>query len=192
MKIAVDLDGTLADVIKVWIAVYNQRYEAKLTYDEINRWEFWRELKVSSQEFRSILTEAWGNWRVIPKTQRNLLDSLNKLGEIGVVDIVTARTPDTIEFVRLWLAYHHIPYNSLVVVPPWSGKDNLHYDVYIDDSPKVASKVASKEKLVLLYNRPWNSLVKEGPWIKRIRKLSEASSHIKKLAHVTELVEDKC
>ena len=42
MKIALDVDGVLADIILVWINEYNKKYNAVIEKQIIEHWDFWK------------------------------------------------------------------------------------------------------------------------------------------------------
>ena len=172
-RVAVDVDGTLADVMPMWVKIYNEKYNKNLDYKSITRWEFWSSLGISSREFFRIFSKAWSRWEDIQPTEENIAQSIEALNQLYLVDIVTGRTKDTLKFVKNWLQKHRIQYNHFVAVPFWQHKIHLPYDLYIDDSPDLAKLAARNQKTVLLYNQPWNSMVREGPWIKRINNLGE-------------------
>jgi len=85
---------------------------------------------------------------------------------------VTGRPVEERERVVLWLRKHGIDYERLVVGA--TDKIRLGYEVYIDDSPIVATQGASSGRLVLLRDQPWNREVWSNYYVRRIRGLEEA------------------
>lgn len=173
-RVALDVDGTLADVMPMWVKVYNEEYNKNLDYQNISQWAFWISLGITTREFFRIFSKAWSRWEEIQPTETNITQTIKTLNRLCVVDIVTGRTKDTLKFVKNWLRKHQIQYQNFIAVSSWQHKIYLPYDLYIDDSPDLAQLAAHKQKMVLLYNRPWNTMVMEGPWIKRINNLKEA------------------
>lgn len=172
MKIALDLDGVLADSISEWLAIWNELKGSSLTLEDVKCWDFWKELGITSSEFHRIFYRAWKNWQLIQPTEPDLISKVAMLEELGKVDIVTSRPKNTRKYVLKWLEKFGLGGKNVVFVT--SNKSELDYDVYIDDSPINAEEIAAAGKYVALYDRPWNRHVKDTDRIKRIMNLNEA------------------
>jgi uncharacterized HAD superfamily protein len=172
MRIALDLDGVLADTIRVWLRIWNEERFPKLTYESIDTWDFWRKLGIPESEFAGVFARAWRMWEEIPPLEEGLAEKVRRLSELGRVDVVTGRPVEERERVVLWLGKHGIDYERLVVGA--TDKIRLGYNVYIDDSPIVATQGASSGRLVLLRDQPWNREVRSNYYVRRIRGLEEA------------------
>lgn len=177
LKIALDLDGVLADSISVWLAIWNASKGSSLKLEDVKCWDFWKELGITSSEFHRIFYEAWKNWKSIQPTEPNIVHKVIMLEELGKVDIVTSRPKNTRLYVLKWLEKHGLGNKDVVFVK--SDKSKLDYDVYIDDSPINAEEAASAGKYVALYDRPWNRHVKETDKIRRVINLDDAYLFIK-------------
>ena len=177
MKIALDVDGVLADVIVSWIN-YNNSIRKKISKPDITDWQFWRKFQIDSFDFYSELNYCWKNWSTIPATEENLSHVTKLLADIGQVDIVTARDSSTDPFVKAWLEHHRISYNNYISVIDGPMKADLDYDVFIDDSPLNAEKFIKNNKKVILYSQPWNQHI-SGDRIKRVSNLIQAHDWIK-------------
>jgi hypothetical protein len=173
MKIALDVDGVLADIIQVWINEYNRKHNTSINKETINEWDFWRELGVDKYEFYYQLSNCWSQWKEVPAMENDVADAVEKLHSFGIVDIVTARDRESTKYVLNWLEHNRIKYKEYVAVPDGRDKANLDYDVFIDDSPHNAVRMVSKGRNVLLYDQPWNKSV-DDERIVRIKRLSEA------------------
>ena len=177
MKIALDVDGVLADVIISWIN-YSNYVRPKISKHQITNWEFWKEFKIDPFDFYSERSSCWKNWISIPTTEENLSTITKSLSSIGQVDIVTARESSTDSFVKSWLDHHDIFYDDYVSVIDGPMKADLDYDVFIDDSPLNAEKFVKNDKKMILYSQPWNQHVSDKQ-IHRISNLSQAIEKIK-------------
>ena len=177
MKIALDVDGVLADVIMSWMN-YSNSIRKKITKNQITNWEFWKEFQINPFDFYAELSLCWKNWMSIPTTEKNLSSITKSLSSIGQVDVVTAREHSTDSFVKSWLDYHDISYNNYVSVIDGPMKAELDYDVFIDDSPLNVEKFLTNNKKVILYSQPWNEHVSNDQII-RVSNLSEAIEKIK-------------
>ncbi|AJM91344.1 MULTISPECIES: hypothetical protein [Nitrosopumilus] len=176
MKIALDVDGVLADVIQSWLN-HNNSVRQEILKHQITDWDFWKKFEIDRYDFYSELNSCWENWTSIPPTEENLATVTKNLSDIGQVDIVTARERSTDSFVKNWLEHHNISYDNYISVVDGPMKANLDYDVFIDDSPLNALKFLENNKNVILYSQPWNQHIAENT-VHRISNLSEA---IKKL-----------
>ncbi|MCX8187819.1 MAG: hypothetical protein N3F65_04330 [Nitrososphaeria archaeon] len=174
IRIAVDLDGVLADSIRLWIKLWNKRTGQSLTYNEIVEWDFWQKLGLSENEFMRILNEVWRMWKIIPPTEPNIGEKVAKISSLGKIDIVTARPRGTEQYVLKWLEMHKIPYSEYVWVRSGKMKPKLGYEVFIDDSPLIVDKCVFYRRKLLLYDRPWNRGIEENIYVRRIKTLNEA------------------
>lgn len=177
MKIALDVDGVLADVIESWL-INNNKIRSNISKDEITNWNFWEKFKINRYDFYEELSTCWKNWSTIPPTEDNLSIVTKNLSNFGQVDIVTARELSTDPFVKNWLKQHNITYQNYVSVIDGPMKADLDYDVFIDDSPLNAIKFLKHKKKFFLYSQPWNQNISNSN-IQRIFTLSEAVEKLK-------------
>jgi len=180
MRIALDVDGVLADVILSWIERSNLR-RSRLTKEQITSWDFWRACNIDRHDFYRELSDCWKNWRSIPPTEKNLSQSTKGLLELGRVDVVTARERSTDGFVRQWLKFHDVSFDSYVSVAYGTLKADLDYDLFIDDSPLNASALVEKNRSVLLYDQPWNA----GPDSSKLTRVHSLSEAIEKISRIS-------
>lgn len=179
MKIGLDVDGVLADVIESWLS-YNNRIRATITKSEILQWDFWSKFQIDKYDFYKELSICWQSWQNILPTENTISHATIDLAKIGTVDIVTAREESTHTYVKNWLKSKKIVYKNYVGVLEGIEKTKLDYDVFIDDSPINAKSMLDAGKSVILYTQPWN-LSFDDPRAKRIYKLTDAVSAIKTL-----------
>lgn len=177
MKIALDVDGVLADVIKSWLH-YNNNRRKTITKNEITEWDFWKKFAIKPDQFDNELSLCWRSWEQIPPTESKLSSAVCELTNLGTVDIVTAREHSTNTYVKNWLKTQNITYHKYVPVEDGQKKAELNYDIYIDDSPINAEQIANIGKNILLYSQPWNLAIHDSR-IKRIEKLMDAVKIIK-------------
>jgi len=177
LKIALDVDGVLADVIESWL-IYNNKIRSCISKDDITNWDFWEKFKINRYDFYEELTLCWKNWISIPTTENDLSLITQNLSNFGQVDIVTARDPSSDSFVKSWLKLHDITYQNYVSVIDGPMKADLDYDLFIDDSPLNAIKFLERKKNVFLYSQPWNQHISDQN-IQRISTLSEAVVKLK-------------
>jgi 5'(3')-deoxyribonucleotidase len=179
LRIGLDVDGVLADVIQSWLS-YNNKIRTTIDKSEISEWNFWKKFKIDKFDFYKELSICWTSWKDIPSTENNISSATSDLLKLGTVDIVTAREESTHIHVKNWLKSKGIAYNNYVGVLEGTEKTKLDYDVFIDDSPINAKSMLDGGKSVILYTQPWN-LDFNDLRAKRIYKLKDAVSTIKTL-----------
>ncbi len=179
LRIGLDVDGVLADVIQSWLS-YNNKIRSTILKSEISEWDFWKKFQINKFDFYKELSICWSSWENIPATENDISLGTAELSKLGTVDIVTAREESTHVHVKNWLRSKNIAYNNYVGVSEGIEKTNLDYDIFIDDSPINAKSMLDGDKSVLLYTQPWN-LGFDDPRAKRIYKLKDAASAIKTL-----------
>ena len=157
LKIAVDLDGVLAEAMIAWCELYNKRYGQSISLEDIRAWNVWKIVKIPHDAFFRILDDAWAQWERIPATEENVGEQVKLLRECGTVDVVTGRSAQTVASAKKWLKANSIPYDRFVRTESTLAKIRLDYDVFVDDSPTLMQLIASRSMaLGILYTRPWN------------------------------------
>ncbi len=182
LRIALDVDGVLADTMRLWLRLWNKRSGQKLGYDELVEWDFWKRLRISGEEFMELMKKAWTMWRELPPTEPNLSKKVSMLKSFGRVDIVTARPREVEKYTLRWLEAHRIPYDGYIWMRSSGVKATLDYDVFIDDSPLMVDGCAMRARLLLLYDRPWNRGILENVHVRRVKSLDEAYQILKEMS----------
>ena len=179
LKIGLDVDGVLADVIHTWLD-YNNKIRKAISKEEISEWDFWGRYQIDKYDFYKELSLCWQTWHKIPSTEENISTTTSALSHVGEVDIVTAREESTHTYVKSWLSSQKITYKNYVGVLEGLEKTKLDYDIFIDDSPINAKSMLNAGKTVILYTQPWN-LNFNDPRVKRIYTLKDSISIIKSI-----------
>lgn len=174
MRIAVDVDGVLADLAGMLLKIIHEDTGVELGRDFIDEWEFWYKLSMTRQQFLQMLVRAWSRWDEIGLVEDDAADDVEQLATLGEVDILTQRPAETVENVKRWLRHHGIKYRAFTWVPLKSSKTLFRYDAYIDDSPRLAEQLKGKDRLLLLYDQPWNRKIQKSGNIVRVTSLDEA------------------
>jgi len=92
MKIAVDIDGVLLDLMVTFCEIFNQRYNTNYRKKDVISWEFFKDWNVSEKESYEIFYKIYENSSSVPFIDENAPVILKKLNNIHHVDIVSART----------------------------------------------------------------------------------------------------
>ena len=174
LKIAVDLDGVLAEAMIGWCELYNQRHGQSLSFEDIRAWNVWKIVKIQRDEFFRILDDAWLQWERIPATEEDVGEQVKLLREFGSVDVVTGRSARTVASAKEWLNAHSVTYDRFVRTESTLAKIRLDYDVLVDDSPTLMQLIASKSMaLGILYTRPWNRDARIPTVVRRVSRWAE-------------------
>lgn len=148
MKLALDLDGVLADLQHAVIE------HTEYTSSDFDQWD-----KPDYNNFISEASRVWSDHTMdIPPVEHNLDLKTAQLDSEHHVDIVT-NTVGSDEDIIPWLDHHGIQYES--IVRPYSmscDKPDLDYDAYIDDRPGMASQVP----VHYIRDQKWNQRVRGG------------------------------
>ena len=183
MRIAVDLDGVLADTMVTFCRILNERHSTQFTVDSFIHWNAWDIAHITKDEFFRTLDEAWFDWRMIPPTEENLGEKVARLKNFGEVNIVTGRSEATVPYANSWLQQHRIPYDEFVRTVSTRSKVKLNYDLYIDDSAELMSLIASRlDSNGILYSQPWNRNAGDMPRIFRIERWDQIPRVLQKIA----------
>jgi len=192
MKISVDLDGVLIQIMEEWVRIYNDIIEPlkHVTIEVVTQWDFWKDLPISEDE----MIDIFGMIDIVkvPIIDKKAPKYLKKLNKIHDVDIVTARykgeadRPKVQAKLDLMGLVKGVHYNELVVLPnqPKDIKLRRDYDVYIDDSPYLAKSfqeygVYEEMKLLLLPQQPWNWKIESKRGVVRVRGWKEIMKWLK-------------
>jgi uncharacterized HAD superfamily protein len=169
LRIAVDLDGVLADTMVTFCRILNQRHSTQFTVNSFVQWNAWQVAHITKDEFFRTLDEAWFEWENIPPVEENIGARVNRIRGLGRVDVVTGRGQSTVQAAKSWLEKQKVPYDTFVRTANTRAKAKLSYDVFIDDSPELTSIVASSfDRWGILYTQPWNRKATEMPRIFRV------------------------
>lgn len=174
LKIAVDLDGVLAETMEAWCRRANEFLGTNYTLSDLDTWGSWRKLGITRDQFFQFLDEAWDDWETIPPTEPRLAEKVEKITRLGQIDVVTGRSKESVRSAKNWLTAHQIEYRRFVRVPGWKDKIFLNYDIYIDDAPELMPLISRNPMMWgILYSRPWNRTVPELRQIFRVESWTE-------------------
>lgn len=181
MKVALDLDSTLADTL---LTVFDILDEPQYGYADSIHWD-WPIEEFGRDRF---LNAAWHVWSIrrddIQPSEPDLRAKTDALkAKCEQLDVVTAH-PDHLDVVdhgkQQWLDEHGVCYDDYVSVE--GAKHALDYDVYIDDNPKLVEATNSYSSEVLLYDRPYNRDIDDERAI-RVQSIADATRQLRTLLY---------
>ena len=182
LKIAVDLDGVLAESMLVWCERANKEFGTRLRMEDLDSWSSWKKFPISKDDFYRILDESWDEWQKIPPTEPNIAEKVARIEKFGDLDIVTGRSRRTVDAARSWVDNQNIRYRNFVRVLGWRDKIFLNYDVYIDDAPDLMPVISrSPRAWGVLYVRPWNRNVGNMPKVLKAKSWRQVPAVLKEI-----------
>jgi 5'(3')-deoxyribonucleotidase len=182
LKIAVDLDGVLAESMLVWCERANKEFGTRLGMEDLDSWSSWKRFPISKDDFYRILDESWDEWPEIPPTEPQIAKKVALIEKFGDLDIVTGRSKRTVEAARSWVDNQKVRYRRFVRVLGWRDKILLGYDVYIDDAPDLMPLIShSPTAWGVLYERPWNKSVRDMPKVLRANTWRQVPALLKRI-----------
>ncbi len=183
LRIAVDLDGVLAETMEAWCRKANEMFGTNLRFEDLDTWTSWRKVGITKDQFFELLDGTWDSWEDIPPTEPSLAVKVARVEKLGSLDIVTGRSRKTVESAKLWLKHQRIPYERFVRVQGWRDKVFLNYDVYIDDAPELMPLISRNPGMHgILYRRPWNQDVADMPRVYKVGSWTEIPRVLKAIA----------
>lgn len=186
-RIAVDLDGVLANTMATFCEILNKRYSTQFTVYSFDRWNVWEIAQIPRTEVLQIFDEAWFDWKTIPAVEDKIGEKISNIRAYGRVDIVTGRSQRTVQSAKAWLKEHDVSYDRFVRTAGTDAKAKLNYDVFIDDSAELMSVIASAlDRHGVLYSQPWNRNMASMPRIFRVDSWSQVPGILETISSMRE------
>ncbi len=187
MRIAIDIDGVLLDIMVTYCKIFNNKYKTDYIKKDVNNWEFYKDWNITADECFDLFFELYDSMS-IPFIDERAPEIMKKLNTSHDVYILTARTPEYKSQVVKKLNYHNIQKNiqyvDIILLHhiPYDLKLQQNFDIYVDDNPNLAEPIRKlKERYLLLYDQPWNQNIICKDNIIRVFNWKEVYKIIKKL-----------
>ena len=186
MKIAVDLDDTLADSLTSFIEFYNKNYKPKIKYEDFIAYTLNEIIGISKEEENKIL-EQFDNSKYCDEVKpiKGAVEAIKKIIKKHEIVVITQRLKRFETKTRLWLAKYfpeikdvffiRNEYHKLVKSKAEICKE-IGADILIDDA---ISNVVACEKAgikVIVINYPWNQNKIFGKLVRRVKSWEEIAS----------------
>lgn len=166
MKISVDIDGVLLDVMITYCEEFNNLYNTNYEKHDVRNWEFFKDWNITEKQAFDVFYRVYEKSLIIPFIDEDAPEILKKLNLNHGVYIVTARQvrfkEPTLEKLRFHGIKKNVQYKELFFMEPrpYDVKLQHKFDIYIDDSPNLAASIKKlKKKILLLFDQPWNQKI---------------------------------
>jgi 5'(3')-deoxyribonucleotidase len=152
LRIAVDIDGVLADQVSPILEKLNPKYNLQLTKDNITEWD----TKIGNTDIKIEIEKALLDRKYVLSLP--LIEGAEKgmgyLYQNHHVTVATSRPKETEDATREWVEkyfkYHHFCNTR------GKTKDCVQSDVLIDDYIPNIEDFAKRKGISLLFSQPWN------------------------------------
>jgi 5'(3')-deoxyribonucleotidase len=186
IHIALDIDQTLAAVHEVMISLYNGEKGTRYTVADHTDWDF-KSIGSNYVEMMKFYVTAWrDHWQEIKLMGSR--ESLIELEQYFVQDISSSRdyygiTGGTTDATKEWLNMQRLDWLPYFFDSTKIGKLELRYQIYVDDSPKLAEAIRKSNKAFqFLIERPYNRHISNTDSIMRVSGVDDAASEMIKAA----------
>lgn len=188
MRVALDVEGVLADTMRHFLRVYNYENGTNHSLDDVTYWG-WAEDAVDFDEFMAVTERAWEERaHFINPMEMSLDESVSRLAgldSVSTLDIVTA-APASETAITSWLSHYGITsYDSFVAVDHTETKAALGYDAYIDDKPLLADQL-DDEQVQYLRMQPYTQSHHDHPRTVTVPTVAKAVDAIAESTTISE------
>ncbi len=158
MRIGIDLDGVVYDLMTPWLRRYNERYEDTLTREDIIDFNFEGvEFRCDVGDFMSFLYDGRIHLEAEPVPMAvEVITEWASEGHTIVFISATKRPAIWAKVARLAVDFPDVPYELHFT----SDKAAVEVDVFIDDHVRNVLDYAllgvNPDAVVLLFDQPWN------------------------------------
>jgi uncharacterized HAD superfamily protein len=183
-KIAVDIDGVLANLMVPLLEYHNQRFDTNFRYEDVNTFDLGNIFGLTEEELIAFFNDFCDS--VFFEKIQPLIDAqegINSLSKTHELSIVTARTDKLKEQIDGWLDQFYPNLFSKIHFADktkWKVEFCLEedYSLLIEDDLRYANQCAEKGIKVLLMNHPWNQEDNLHPNISRVNDWKEIGEHL--------------
>jgi len=155
LKIAVDLDGVVWDIMGTFVEIYNEMYNENLKSTDVDKWNYFPEDRWN--EVYPLTLPRILEYPILDFCIPSYLFFLNKVHDVSIL----TKEQNKVEVLKYKLETLSIDegreYNELIRVDTKDCKLDYGFDVFVDDNPTMIEKMRNyPKKLLLLYDRPVN------------------------------------
>ncbi len=166
--VAIDIDGTLADIVHPWLLIMERDFGIKAMKEDLTRYDFWEIFNIPKEDSYRIFVEMWNHPESIMVEDRDIPSIIDNISSMYRVRILTA-TVGKDNDVKGWLKANRIIFDEYMHVEHSNLKHTLDdVAIYVDDSPNEVKEIANAGKKAILLRQPWNAGFDTSPYKGRI------------------------
>ena len=159
-SLALDVDGVIIDLVP---KICEMNPQSGVCKEDITEYGLSTVPQLSIDAFMKSYKDIWdlqkSNWNknIITPLDSNIPAIIYSLSANYEIYVVTASIDPS--SVYKWLIKNNIIISrDHFISCKAEEKVNYNFDIYIDDYPEIAKKVAETNKIVIVYKQPWNAL----------------------------------
>lgn len=159
-SLALDVDGVIIDLVP---KICEMNPQSGVCKEDITEYGLSTVPQLSIDAFMKSYKDIWdlqkSNWNknIITPLDSNIPSIIYSLNANYEIYVVTASIDPS--SVYKWLIKNNIIISrDHFISCKAEEKVNYNFDIYIDDYPEIAKKVAETNKIVIVYKQPWNAL----------------------------------
>ena len=155
LKIAVDLDGVIWDIMGIFVDIYNRLYKENVKYEDVDSWYFFPQ-----DRWDVVYPLTLPRIMEYPILNEYIPTYLYYMNKVHDVTIVT-KEQNPIGTMEAKLETLDIKkgreYDKIIKLDISDNKLDYPFNLYIDDYPGMAKKMREYPgKTLLFYEQPWN------------------------------------
>ena len=193
LKIGIDIDEVLGELLKDFLIYYNKKFKTNHKYESFQSYDWSSILDHSLPKLVEMVYKFHNKGLYekldIVKDSKNILKKIAKDNELY---IITSRPKEFKETTLKWLNenYGNIFKEIIFANNHYNGETkNLskadicklkNIDLLIEDDPKYAKETSQNQINVLLFNRGWNKHLKDEQLITRVKSWKQIEKQIQK------------
>lgn len=159
MRIGVDIDGVLANVLPLWLAQLNTTYKKEVTGQAGMNFDAAAAYGLSYDQLEKFYVE---NENLLIEQAEPMPGAANYLAMLmdeHQIYLVSARNTYQYDRTMVWLAKHRIPFDDLILLGSTDKRQTClecGLEIFVEDSMDNAIKLSSHGIPVLLFDAPYN------------------------------------
>ena len=188
LKIGVDLDGVIWDIMNTFVDIYNKLYKEDNKVEDIVDWYYFPQERW--EVVYPLTLPRIMEYPILDPYIPTYLYLLNKIHDVSI--ITKEQNPiGTMEAKLETLGIRKgREYNEIIKLEIKDKKLDYPFNVFIDDYPGMAKDMDKyPEKILLFYDQPWNkkNIYKESGNVLRVRNWKEILLYIKQIELIMDI-----
>lgn len=159
MRIGVDIDGVLANILPMWLAKFNTTYQKEASDQAGMNFDAAAAYGLTYEQLEKFYVENENLFIEQAEPMPGAVDYLVKLMAEHEVYLVSARNTYQYDRTLTWLTKHRFPFTELILLGSTDKRQTcieFGLEIFIEDSLDNARKLTSHGIPVLLFDAPYN------------------------------------